>query len=244
MASRTATTPATMGHRPVPAGARAEAVPVLDVLSTSASSISKCASATEWSLNFGSFSRHRVSSRRRLDGVDGGSAFQSGSRSRIFAIVSEVVAPGNARRPVSISYKTQPNAQISVRASTACPRACSGLMYAAVPKTAPCEVPVIVGADPAAVGSEPRALAMPKSSTFTAPSGVTLILEGFRSRWTMPWSCADAIASEICRAIRRVSATGIGPLAIRSASCSPSTSSITRPRADPDPEAGEVSSSP
>ena len=33
-----------------------------------------------------------------------------------------------AIRPVSISYSTQPNAQMSVRLSTACPRACSGLM--------------------------------------------------------------------------------------------------------------------
>ena len=34
----------------------------------------------------------------------------------------------NAGRPVSISYSTQPNAQMSVRLSTAFPRACSGLM--------------------------------------------------------------------------------------------------------------------
>ncbi len=38
--------------------------------------------------------------------------------------------PRNAVRPVSISYSTQPNAQMSVRLSTVCPRACSGLMYA------------------------------------------------------------------------------------------------------------------
>ena len=29
-------------------------------------------------------------------------------------------------------------------------------------------------------------LARPKSSTFTTPSGVILMLAGFRSRWTMP----------------------------------------------------------
>ena len=39
----------------------------------------------------------------RRAGVAAGSADQSGSRSRIFAIVSETVSPGNARRPVSIS---------------------------------------------------------------------------------------------------------------------------------------------
>ena len=40
----------------------------------------------------------------------------------------------------SNSYSTQPNAQISVRLSTALPRACSGLMYAGVPRITPCIV--------------------------------------------------------------------------------------------------------
>ena len=38
---------------------------------------------------------------------------------------------------MSISYSTQPNAQMSLRLSTACPFACSGLMYAAVPRIMP-----------------------------------------------------------------------------------------------------------
>ena len=42
--------------------------------------------------------------------------------------VRDIVARANAGRPVSTSYSTQPNAQMSVRLSTACPRACSGLM--------------------------------------------------------------------------------------------------------------------
>ena len=42
----------------------------------------------------------------------------SGSRSRIAAIESEMVAPPNACLPLSISKSTQPNAQISVRRST------------------------------------------------------------------------------------------------------------------------------
>ena len=61
-------------------------------------------------------------------GVCAGRALQSGSRSRIAAIVSETVSPRNAGRAVNISYSTQPNAQMSVRLSTAFPRACSGLM--------------------------------------------------------------------------------------------------------------------
>ena len=52
---------------------------------------------------FGSLARHRSNSRRMDGGVAAGSADQSGSRSRIFAIVSEAVSPGNVRRPVSIS---------------------------------------------------------------------------------------------------------------------------------------------
>jgi hypothetical protein len=34
--------------------------------------------------------------------------------------------PSNARRPVSISYSTHPNAQMSERASTSPPSSCSG----------------------------------------------------------------------------------------------------------------------
>ena len=34
----------------------------------------------------------------------------------------------------------------------------------------------------------PSALARPKSSTLTVPAGVSLMLAGFKSRWTMPRS--------------------------------------------------------
>ena len=68
-----------------------------------------------------SFSRQRPISVRILCGVVAGSAVQSGSRSRTAAIVSDDVSPSNARRPVSISYSTQPNAQMSVRLSTGLP---------------------------------------------------------------------------------------------------------------------------
>ena len=39
--------------------------------------------------------------------------------------------------------------------------------------------------------SPPTALARPKSSTFTTPSGVILMFAGFRSRWTMPFVVGD-----------------------------------------------------
>ena len=57
--------------------------------------------------------------------------------------------------------------------------------------------------------------ASPKSSTFTVPSGVTLMFAGFRSRWMMPCSCAASSASAICCAIGSASSSGIGPRAMR-----------------------------
>ena len=56
--------------------------------------------------------------------------------------------PSNGRRPASISNSTAPNAQMSARLSTVFPRACSGDMYAAVPRIIPASViagVVIVG---------------------------------------------------------------------------------------------------
>ena len=65
-------------------------------------------------------------------------AFQAGSASRYrSAIVSVPVSAANARCPLSISYTTQPNAQISARLSTPRPRTCSGAMYGTVPRTTP-----------------------------------------------------------------------------------------------------------
>ena len=61
-------------------------------------------------------------------GVSAGKALQSGSFVSTNANVSETSSPSNTRRPASISYSTQPNAQMSARLSTAFPRACSGLM--------------------------------------------------------------------------------------------------------------------
>ena len=41
------------------------------------------------------------------------------------------------------------------------------------------------------------------------PSGCTLMFAGFRSRWTMPCSCAASRASAICLAIGSASSIGI-----------------------------------
>ena len=81
-------------------------------------------------------------------------------------------------------------------------------------------------------GNDPSApaFASPKSSTFTVPSRVSATLPGFRSRWTMPLSCAAPRASVIWRAMARASFSGSGPRAIRSANVSPSTNSSTNAR--------------
>ena len=72
-------------------------------------------------------SRHRRSS-RIADGVEAGSAAQSGSVLSTSASVSDTSSPRNRRRPLSISYSTTPNAQMSARLSTGLPLACSGAM--------------------------------------------------------------------------------------------------------------------
>ena len=61
-------------------------------------------------------------------------------------------------------------------------------------------------------------------------SGVILMLAGFRSRWTIPFSCAASSASAIWHATGSASDTASGPHAIRSASVGPSTSSMTSAR--------------
>src|SRR4029453_11691320 len=125
--------------------------------------------------------RQRRTSRLTDSGVSRGSAAHSGSRVSTPAMASDTlsVAP-IARRPVSISKITQPNAQMSVRSSSALPRACSGLMYAAVPRMKPAWViagDIMVGDIVSAAAPDPpepvgsASFARPKSSTFTLPSG-------------------------------------------------------------------------
>ena len=77
---------------------------------------------------------------------------------------------------------------MSLRLSAGRPLACSGLMYAAVPRIIPaCVIAgVVIVGDIDALGNAPDAgsiaLAKPKSSTFTVPSSRTLMFAGFRSR--------------------------------------------------------------
>ena len=67
-------------------------------------------------------------SERTVGGVVAGIAPRSGSRVSTDASVSLSVSPPNGRWPVTISYSSTPNAQMSARLSTSLPRACSGAM--------------------------------------------------------------------------------------------------------------------
>ena len=70
----------------------------------------------------------------------------------------------------------------------------------------------------------PRALASPKSSTFTLPAVVIMMLRGLRSRWTMiALSCACVESGDDLPGDGERVAT-LSPRAIRSASVSPATS--------------------
>ena len=108
-------------------------------------------------------------------------------------------------------------------------------MYGTVPTTAPsvvsvpARVPAFVSLS---VPNKPpvASFASPKSSTFTRPSGVIMTFAGFRSRWTMPFSCAAASASASAMPISQTLATGSPPGLTHRLRLSPSTSSIAMKR--------------
>src|SRR5262249_6095677 len=114
-------------------------------------------------------------------GVFAGSRVHSGSVLNISARISPIVSPWNIARAVSISYRTHPNAQMSEVRSMVLPRACSGDMYAAVPKITPgTEALIRVGElDNMVVCGFSNAFANPKSNTFTFPPSASLIFAGF-----------------------------------------------------------------
>jgi hypothetical protein len=91
-----------------------------------APSIARRTSCMSLARSRGSFRRHTRSACATCDGTVEGSAVKSGSRWRTIESVSETSSASEARIPVSISKRTQPNAQTSVRLSTSFPRACSG----------------------------------------------------------------------------------------------------------------------
>ena len=64
-------------------------------------------------------------------------------------------------------------------------------------------------AAPRSSGRLANSFAMPKSSTFTVPACVTMMLSGLRSRWTMPASCARVSARSTGTTSSAVRASGI-----------------------------------
>ena len=130
---------------------------------------------------FGSFSRQRCSRRRTLAGVACGSAVQSGSRSRMAATRSETVSPAKreaARQHFVQDAPERPDVRTLVDGLPAC------LLGAHVRGGAEDDaVPRAAERSPSATASTSirsrrlsAALASPKSSTFTSPSGVSVML--------------------------------------------------------------------
>ena len=68
-------------------------------------------------------------------------------------------------------------------------------------------------------GSLPSAestfLAKPEVEHFDARHPATLMLAGFKSRWTIPCSCAASSAAAICLAMSSASPTASGPSAMQ-----------------------------
>ena len=112
-------------------------------------------------------------------------------RMRVPSLPPQPECPRHLRREMRASLsatRTAPRRMPKCRCalSTALPLACSGLMYAAVPRITPCIVAAMlsVGELPmSSVDVSPaNAFAKPKSNTLTFPSGVSFTLAGFRSR--------------------------------------------------------------
>src|SRR5262249_22501668 len=93
----------------------------------------------------GDVSRRVLSNSRRMGvGVQAGNARQSGSRWRIAAMRSDDVPPANGVRPGErlVQHAAEgPDVGVLLQRW---PRACSGLMYAAVPSSRPSRVPPTV----------------------------------------------------------------------------------------------------
>src|SRR5919107_414356 len=120
--------------------------------------------------------------------------------------------------PASAWNSVAPSAQTSLAAVAGLPDATSGARYAGEPVMSPVAV---------SVGSL-YARAIPKSVSFTWPSGVTRMFEGLTSRWTIPARCAAARASAACPRSRAALSGGSGPRSATSwARLRPSTCSIT-----------------
>ena len=190
---------------------------------------------------FGSRSRQRRSRARTRGGTSGGSAAVSIARVSTAASVSDTVSPSNSRRPgehlvehdaegPDVGALVDRLARAPARAP--CTPPCPRMMPACVMPAS-----VSVGESQAAASASRSRAPGPWPGRSRAPSPcrrrVTLTLAGFRSRWTMPFSCAASSASAICRAIGSASSGERRRARCARRASSPSTSSITSAGAVP-----------
>ena len=166
------------------------------------------ASPIAWRRRLRSRSRHRSSSLRIGPGVEAGNRVQSMSARSTSAIVCErrlALEEASAGQQLEQHHAERPDVRPLVHERSA------RLLGAHVGDRAH-DGPGASGRHGGEGGRRARivsravplpssALARPKSSTLTSPSGVTLTLAGLRSRWMTPLSCAASSASAICRAM-------------------------------------------
>ena len=151
-------------------------------------------------------------------GVSAGSAVQSGSvvrtdGQRVGDVVALEGAPAGQHLVEHAAERPDVAALVDRPAPAPAPGSCRPPCRGSSRRLSSSPGVVIVGdcdtsGDAPPAGSS--AFARPKSSTFTVPSGRTLMFAGFRSRWMMPCSCAASSASAICFAIGSASSSGIG----------------------------------
>ena len=173
-----------------------------------------------------SSSRCGISGFRRTAGT--------GARCRISLNAAAEVAPRNGNFPVAISYNTVPNENRSVRASSSFPNACSGDIYATVPRAEPglvicsLESSNVASSDAVSpVAPTPLAtFASPKSKIFACPRVVTKMFAGLMSRCTIPFACAASSASAVSIPIAINGSSSIGLPPIRCFSVVPSKNSM------------------
>ena len=118
-------------------------------------------------------------------------------------------------------YRRVPRLNRSLWKVAGRPRACSGDMYAGVPRMAPCRVNS---------ESSPALRARPKSRIFTRPvPASSQVLECFTSRCTNPLACAAPSPSAISRPMRSTSDIGSDRTRrMRTSSVSPLRNGMTR----------------
>jgi hypothetical protein len=81
-----------------------------------------------WNRSAGARAHARANQPSSVGGSSGTMAEGRGSVVWIASVIAPTVTPSNGRAPVSASNATTPSDQMSLRASTASPRICSGLM--------------------------------------------------------------------------------------------------------------------